>query len=684
MADFSVYGQPETPYNLTPEQLAEVQKSLASLQNFDFTKMGTNPFAVPNLIGGSDPVGTNPYRVFTAPLSNKGNPTSKLGGNQLVVYENQPVRLVDNRTKQVVFEGTGYEAAQKAIEMGQNLSNTLGRKAAWDIQTLDPSSNSYVNVANEKKNKSTLGKIASVAGTALPIAMIPLTMGASAPLAGLGTAGTIGLGAGVGAASAGLRGQNILKGAVMGGLTSAGGQFLSGPLKGVGLGADAARAVGTGLGATAGGLATGQGLESSLLGGVAAGGLTYLGGKLMGPSEDALARTIAENNQLAMSNLDAGLYNVGADAGTLLGAEYAGQGAFAPPGSPSVAPWPGGKPPSYPSSSSAGSEYVATAPTSTTGGGSFAVTPGASPKSDYTLTAKTDTTKLNEGSPVGGVLAVGGSNIDPEFSKDIEVEGTRETDTGTGAPPPTDLLDQIKDPKLKEELKDARDDDGKGGFGLKEALLALGLVGSAGGGGGGGGTGTAGTGKFQPIFSAKLPTPGEGGSLKVGGLKGPTKGAAGTFSARPVTDWYRFGMGPAMDIPAGTDLSGATSPYAGYGPGTLGEETFKVVSGIPEKPTGMSHGGTMGYARGSSRESFAVNGPGTGRSDDIPAVLSDGEYVIDAETVALLGDGSSKAGAKKLDEMRVNIRKHKGRNLAKGKFSVNARRPEKYLSGGRA
>ena len=143
-------------------------------------------------------------------------------------------------------------------------------------------------------------------------------------------------------------------------------------------------------------------------------------------------------------------------------------------------------------------------------------------------------------------------------------------------------------------------------------------------------------------------------------------------------------MGPAMDIPAGTDLSGATSPYAGYGPGTLGQETFKAVSGIPEQPTGMYAGGSMGYSRGSSRESFAVNGPGTGRSDDIPAVLSDGEYVIDAETVALLGDGSSKAGAKRLDELRVNIRKHKGRNLAKGKFSVNAKRPEKYLSGGRA
>ena len=86
---------------------------------------------------------------------------------------------------------------------------------------------------------------------------------------------------------------------------------------------------------------------------------------------------------------------------------------------------------------------------------------------------------------------------------------------------------------------------------------------------------------------------------------------------------------------------------------------------------------------GAARSQFAVRGPGTGRSDSIPAALSDGEYVMDAETVALLGDGSSKAGAKKLDAMRGNLRKHKGRSLAKGRFSVNAKAPEAYLSGGR-
>lgn len=101
--------------------------------------------------------------------------------------------------------------------------------------------------------------------------------------------------------------------------------------------------------------------------------------------------------------------------------------------------------------------------------------------------------------------------------------------------------------------------------------------------------------------------------------------------------------------------------------------------------TGYKRGGKIGNGEGSKakRESFAVQGPGTGRSDDIPARLSDGEYVVDAETVALLGDGSSKAGAERLDQLRVNLRKHKGKHLAKGKFSVNAKKPEAYMRGGR-
>ena len=77
-----------------------------------------------------------------------------------------------------------------------------------------------------------------------------------------------------------------------------------------------------------------------------------------------------------------------------------------------------------------------------------------------------------------------------------------------------------------------------------------------------------------------------------------------------------------------------------------------------------------------------VKGQGTGRSDDIPARLSDGEYVMDAETVALLGDGSGSAGARRLDEMRRNLRQHKAEKLKKGGFSHKAKAPHQYMARG--
>ncbi len=93
----------------------------------------------------------------------------------------------------------------------------------------------------------------------------------------------------------------------------------------------------------------------------------------------------------------------------------------------------------------------------------------------------------------------------------------------------------------------------------------------------------------------------------------------------------------------------------------------------PQAPIGKARGGAL-----SAVARFA-QGSGSGRADTIDAKLSDGEYVIDAETVAMLGDGSNKQGAKLLDAMRQNIRSHKGKALAKGKFSPNAKSPLAYL-----
>lgn len=90
---------------------------------------------------------------------------------------------------------------------------------------------------------------------------------------------------------------------------------------------------------------------------------------------------------------------------------------------------------------------------------------------------------------------------------------------------------------------------------------------------------------------------------------------------------------------------------------------------------GMAMGGL------SQVQSMRIGGGADGRSDDVNAVLSDGEYVMDAETVAMLGNGSSKAGAAQLDQMRANLRKQKGQALARGEISPDARSPLSYLKG---
>jgi len=61
-------------------------------------------------------------------------------------------------------------------------------------------------------------------------------------------------------------------------------------------------------------------------------------------------------------------------------------------------------------------------------------------------------------------------------------------------------------------------------------------------------------------------------------------------------------------------------------------------------------------------------------------MLADGEYVFDADTVAALGNGSSDAGAKRLDEMRQAIRKHK-RSAPVDKIPPKAKSPLEYLKG---
>jgi hypothetical protein len=59
-----------------------------------------------------------------------------------------------------------------------------------------------------------------------------------------------------------------------------------------------------------------------------------------------------------------------------------------------------------------------------------------------------------------------------------------------------------------------------------------------------------------------------------------------------------------------------------------------------------------------SLENTYVKGPGDGTSDSVAAMLADGEFVIPADVVSKLGNGSNDAGAGVLSQMMQSIREH--------------------------
>jgi hypothetical protein len=89
-----------------------------------------------------------------------------------------------------------------------------------------------------------------------------------------------------------------------------------------------------------------------------------------------------------------------------------------------------------------------------------------------------------------------------------------------------------------------------------------------------------------------------------------------------------------------------------------------------------AHGGNIqsnlgGYSDGGR----LLKGPGDGMSDNIPASiankqparLADGEFVVPADVVSHLGNGSTDAGAKHLYKMMDNVRKARTGRKAQGK-----------------
>ena len=92
-----------------------------------------------------------------------------------------------------------------------------------------------------------------------------------------------------------------------------------------------------------------------------------------------------------------------------------------------------------------------------------------------------------------------------------------------------------------------------------------------------------------------------------------------------------------------------------------GGDVAPVGMGLPQSaamPQLMS-AAQFGYLN--ARTGGRIAGPGDGKSDDIPALLSNGEHVIDAATVSDLGNGDNDTGQKRLEEIKHKIRNSAGR-----------------------
>jgi hypothetical protein len=120
------------------------------------------------------------------------------------------------------------------------------------------------------------------------------------------------------------------------------------------------------------------------------------------------------------------------------------------------------------------------------------------------------------------------------------------------------------------------------------------------------------------------------------------------------------------------NLLAATSPNIA---GTISPGALAAATGSAE---GMASGGIAGYNLGgyaSGGNPRLLKGPGDGMSDNIPATiggrqparLADGEFVVPADVVSHLGNGSTDAGAKHLYKMMDKVRKARTGNKKQGK-----------------
>jgi hypothetical protein len=157
---------------------------------------------------------------------------------------------------------------------------------------------------------------------------------------------------------------------------------------------------------------------------------------------------------------------------------------------------------------------------------------------------------------------------------------------------------------------------------------------------------------------------------------------AGAVGAKPDPYMPEEYDGPLKRFRLSSDFR-APVPYAGGGIADLGAGGYdRMVGEEPMYSSNMARGGISdlgGYSDGGRM----LKGPGDGMSDSIPASiagkrparLAKDEFVVPADVVSHLGNGSSDAGAKQLYAMMDKVRTARTGRKSQGR-EIN---PQKYM-----
>ena len=152
-----------------------------------------------------------------------------------------------------------------------------------------------------------------------------------------------------------------------------------------------------------------------------------------------------------------------------------------------------------------------------------------------------------------------------------------------------------------------------------------------------------------------------------------------------------FMNNPEVDIPGEEKYKGPLSRFRynpdsyrpAYAEGGITDIDLGTTARLSPSPVMMMAEGGISDLGHYSDGGRLLKGPGDGMSDSIPAKigrrqparLADGEFVVPADVVSHLGNGSTDAGAKQLYDMMDKVRRARTGNKKQGK-EIN---PRKYV-----